>query len=172
MNKNYCLAIVLLIMFITPVITFAKDAVPGWRTPMTNELGKDMAWRDKDPNLYLVVKADFDGDGKEDIAYLLVNSKDNSIGLFVVMASVGNARPLQLEIIKDKQLIEVFGIGIVRPGTYETACGKGFWDCKKGEQEYLNLNHPAIDFFNYESANSYFYWNTIEEKFDRIWISD
>jgi hypothetical protein len=69
-------------------------------------------------------------------------------------------------------MIEAFGIELAKPGTYATACGKGYWDCKKGEPEELRLERAGIDFFKYESANSYFVWNAGKKKFDRIWMSD
>ncbi len=94
------------------------------------------------------------------------------MGLFVTVSSMKRAGPLLLETIKGKRMIETFGIELTKPGTYETACGKGYWECKKGEPEKLRLERPGIDFFKYESANSYFIWNDGKKKFDRIWISD
>jgi len=72
--------------------------------------------------------------------------------------------------MKPKSLIECFGISVAKPGTYSTASGKGYFECKDGESEQ-SLGHPGIDFFKYGSANSYFIWNAGKKEFDRIWIS-
>jgi hypothetical protein len=172
MIKIRHLTLASLLLLILLFIISAANAASDWRTPTPNDLGKESAWRDKDPNRYLLVKADFDGDGEEDVARLLINHKDGKIGLFVTMGYRKKTIPLLLETIEGKAMIEVFGIEVVKPGTYITACGKGIWKCKKGEPEELHLRNPGIDFFKYESASSYFIWNARKKRFDRIWIDD
>jgi hypothetical protein len=167
--KTKLFFVVLLTVFL-PLMLFAKDMTPGWRAPTTVELGEDSDWRDDDPSRYLTVKADFDGDGKADTARLLVHSKENKMGLFVTMSSGKGAHTL--EIIDDKTKIELLGISMVEPGIYETACGKGLWDCKKGEPEKLRLVRPGIDFFQTETKESCFWWNPKTKKFEKTWISD
>jgi hypothetical protein len=122
--------------------------------------------------LYLAAKADFDGDGKEDEARLLINDKENKMGLFVTLSSQERKTPVLLDTIADKRTIEVMGIEVAKPGAYKTACGKGYWACKKGEPSELGLTNSAIDFFRFESANSYFVWDSKTKKFIRIWTSD
>lgn len=156
-------------------ILFSKNvpyAASEWRTPTPDDLGRNFIWRDEDPDRYLLVKADLDGDKKEDIAHLLINDIDDTIGLFVTLTSSKQKTPLLLETIKDKRMIEVFGIDSVKPGKYQTACGKRYWQCEKGEPKQVHLKNPGIDFFKYESANSFFIWNQTNKRFDRIWISD
>jgi hypothetical protein len=36
----------------------------------------------------------------------------------------------------------------------------------------LTLQNPAINFFLYESASSYFWWDTTTSRFRRTWMSD
>jgi hypothetical protein len=38
----------------------------GWRVPTAKELVDDIDWRKEDPNRYLSVSGDFDGDKKQD----------------------------------------------------------------------------------------------------------
>ena len=64
------------------------------------------------------------------------------------------------------------GIALVKPGRYEAACGKGYFDCKPGEPEILRLKRPAIEFFKYESASSIFFWDSKSQKFRQVWTSD
>ena len=94
------------------------------------------------------------------------------MGLFVTLSSRKKAEPLLLEEIDDKNTIEIMGIEVAKTGTYKTACGKGYWACEKGEPAQLRLHRPAIDFFRFESANSYFIWRASKKKFERIWMSD
>lgn len=144
-----------------------------WRIPLRSELKVDESgWRKENIDLYLVAKADFDGDGQEDIAKLLINEKENKIGLLVTLTTRKNAPPLLLETIDDKKQIIGMGIRIVNPGKYKTACGKGYWVCKNNEPEILILQLPTIDLFQYESANSYFVWNGERKKFEKVWMSD
>ncbi len=164
--KEIFVAVLFLLVF--PLALFAND----WRVPDQNDLGQGSNWRKESADLYLVAKADFDGDGKEDVARLIVNDKENKIGLFVTLSSRKGAQPLLLETLDDKNTIEVMGIEVVRPGTYKTACGKGYWKCKKGEAHELKLHRAGIDFFRFESANSYFIWHAGKKKFERTWISD
>jgi hypothetical protein len=57
----------------------------GWRKPTPSEaIG---AWRKKSPTRFLVVRGDFDGDGSDDAAELLVSDSGKSFGLFVWLSS-------------------------------------------------------------------------------------
>lgn len=64
------------------------------------------------------------------------------------------------------------GIGLVKPGKFKTACNKGYWGCVPGEPEDLSLTTDAIDYFMFESANSFFFWDSRNNVFKRIWMSD
>jgi hypothetical protein len=154
-----------------PLLLSAQDT-SGWRPPAQSELGDDLGWRKDHPNQFLVVNADFDGDGKEDIASLLVNDKENKMGLFVKLSTSPERKEIKLVEFDDRSWIEAMGISVVKPGNYRTACGKGYFECKKGEPEILTLKNPAIDFFKFDSANSYFFWDAKAKSFQRIWISD
>lgn len=153
-----------------PLSLLAQD-IAEWRNPTQADLGDDFAWRKENTDLYLTAKADFGGDGKTDTARLLVNDKENKMGLSVTLASKKNASALLLE-ATDKNEIRTMGIKAANPGQYKTACGKEYWVCKKDEPEILKLKQAAIDFFTYESANSYFVWDKKAKTFKRIWMSD
>jgi hypothetical protein len=168
-NRRYKTIIFSSFALLFPLVVAAQD-ISGWRTPIQADLGAS-DWRKEDPNLYLIAKADFDGDGKKDTAQLLINDKENKMGLFVTLASERNESALLLE-TTDKNEIRNMGIKAVKPGQYKTACGKGYWKCKKEEPEILNLKQSPIDFFLSEGANSYFIWDRKAKAFKRIWISD
>ena len=65
-----------------------------------------------------------------------------------------------------------YGVGLVKPGTYPTACGKGYWECKRGEPETLSLKIDSIEYYHFESSSSIFWWDAKAHKFQQTWISD
>ena len=158
-------------MLLLPFVPSAEEA-SAWRSPTQSELAGSISWRKEDPNLHVVARADFDGDGKEDVARLLINDKENKLGLFVTLSSEKRAAPLLLEAVDNRQAIEVMGIKVAKPGTYKTACGKGYWICETGEPPVLKLKNPAIDLFSFEKANSYIVWEKKTRRFKTVHMSD
>jgi hypothetical protein len=145
----------------------------GWREPLNNEITDNIYMgRDKHPNKYLAAEADFNEDGIIDTAQLFVNDSINKMGLFVLISKQGNFERILLDQIDDKSSVGVMGLSVVEPGEYKTACGKGYWKCEEGEPEKLVLKRPAINYFKFESANSFFVWDEKKMAFKRIWISD
>jgi hypothetical protein len=148
-----------------------RELPSGWRLPTNLELNEE--WRHKDPDRYSIVSSDFNGDGLADEAMLLVSLQKKRFGLFVFV-SQANARPKVhcIYVTNDVTLLPAMGITKVPPGKYRTACGKGYWKCKKGEVPEILIAHDAIEFFKTESASSYFYWNERSDAFRKIWIND
>ena len=65
-------------------------------------------------------------------------------GITVVVGPNGSGKStLLLETIEDRKQMEWLGIARVEPGAYETACGKGLWDCTIGEPKKLRLQPPV-----------------------------
>jgi hypothetical protein len=156
-----------IIAILFPLTALAQD-MSGWRSPSQSDLGDDSEWRKESKDLYLLAKADFDGDGKEDEACLMINDKENKLGLFVFLSRHGKTSPLLLDAMSDKKWVEVMGVAVAKPGAYKTACGKGYWACEKDEPPVLKLERPAIDFFKAESANSFFVWDGMKKEFNKI----
>lgn len=149
----------------------SKSLPQGWRLPTSEEL-KD-AWRNESENRYTIVKDDFNGDGINDEAKLLVHKDGSGFGVFAFIYQKDHSFKIyQLDEMKDVKLIQAMGIKKVSPGTYKTACGKGYWDCQKDEVPEITIKNEAIDYFKTESANSFFYWDNKSNSFKRIWISD
>ncbi|HSA33092.1 MAG TPA: FG-GAP repeat protein [bacterium] len=115
------------------------------------------------------VTADFNGDGKQDIAVILIKSDGNGWALFVLLAN--QKTMLKLDEVTEKAPPHM-GIDLVKPGTIKTACAKGYWECKPDEPLELKLTLPAINYFMFESANSLFFWDKKSGAFKRVWISD
>lgn len=174
MTKNVVWWVVSIIFALAlPRLCLSEDPSlpPGWRLPTTAETDQD--WRNEDSNRYLVVRADFNGDGVTDQAKLLLRDTGPGFGLFAfVWQKDGAFKAYVLEEVKDTNYIEFMGIAPKPPGLYKTACGKGYFECGEGEPEEILLRHHAIDYFKEGSANSYFYWDEATETFKRVWISD
>lgn len=118
-------------------------------------------------------KGDFNGDGIIDEAKLLVRKDGSGFGVFAFIYQKDHSFKIyQLDEMKDVKLIQAMGIKKVSPGTYKTACGKGYWDCQKDEVPEITIKNEIIDYFKTESANSFFYLDIKTNVFKRIWISD
>jgi hypothetical protein len=151
-------------------VVVAQDLPKGWRRPTKAESSDD--WRNKSRSRFLVVSGDFDGDGQPDVAELLVNPSRKRWALFVKLQSTG-----RWQRVGDENEMEWFGgmgIHLVKPGKYETACGKGYGEdfCAHGEPKYLTLATDAIDTFKAESADSIVYWDQKRRAFRFIQMSD
>lgn len=117
--------------------------------------------------------ADFNGDGKIDDAWILINTSKNAFGLFVFLAQKdGTHKMIPLDEHRRETEKLFMGISLMEPGQYKTACGKGYWKCEEDEPEVLKLKFPGINYFAFESANSVFFWNSSKKEFTRIWMSD
>lgn len=152
-------------------IALAQESLPqGWRRPTKSEASSE--WRQKSPNRYFRVSADFDGDGKIDTAELLINPATKQFAPFVKLAAT--QRWEMIEKPYELQVLDRFGINLVKPGKYETACGKGYGDyaCAHGEPKVLRLTNPAIDLFYTESSDSTFYWDGKDKAFRKVLMSD
>jgi hypothetical protein len=158
------------VAMVSPAI-LADQSVSEWRVPTMADLGDDSEWRKEKAESYLTARADFNGDGVEDMARLLINDKENKIGLFLTLESRKDSPHILLESINDRKVIKNVGIRVAPPDRYKTACGKGYRTCKTDEPLEIQINYPAIDLFQYESSNSFFVWDG-KDNFRRIWMSD
>lgn len=116
---------------------------------------------------------DFDGNGIKDEAWLFVSIKNKRWGLFTYLKYKNDKiKIIELESDTNTANLTNYYVSTANPGTYKTACGKGYWNCEKNETPEIKLTIPSIDFGIFESGNSFFYWVKKEKKFERIWISD
>lgn len=146
-----------------------QGALPnGWREPTTQEatLEGDQL-RTRSTNDFLSARADFDGDGKEDVARLLVSPDGKKYALFVML---GSGNKIQLD-QKDVVLLKTMGVDVLPPKTYKTACGKGY-ACEEGDPKVLHLKKPGLLYFKDESAESVYFWPSSSSEPKRVWLSD
>jgi hypothetical protein len=151
-------------------LAVAQELPSGWRKANARESSGE--WRQKSSSKFLRAIGDFDGDGKPDIAELLVEMSGKRWALFVRLTSAGKWQ--MLDAPSDIESLDRFGVAVAKPGRYETACGKGYGDyaCGHGEPDVLNLTRPGIDFFYTESSDSIFYWDRSAKAFHKHLISD
>lgn len=141
---------------------------PGWRSPQDAELHSPADhWREGSPARYESASGDFDGDGKQESARLLVSSTTSDFGVYVL--SSGGWSLLHRLPIAD---LKYMGLRTLPAGRYRTACGKGYWACAEGEPAELTLTHDALLLFKNESAESAFVWSAIDRSFHQVWLSD
>jgi hypothetical protein len=162
------LAICLLLALSTSVC-LSQEMPAGWTKPPAKL--RDQEFRRKDPNLFLVVTGDFNGDGTQDKALLLVNQHTQKLGFFICLTTAKGCDWHRLEVM-DIAFFDVMGIAKVKPGQYETACGKGYWECGKDEPEKLSTKRDAVEFFKDESASSVYVYNSGKHRFISVATSD
>ena len=142
----------------------------GWERPKDADLIGNWEFRRDKPHRYARAEGDFNGDGKQDRAELLI---DRKAGTYALFAFLGGAKtPVELEHQALSGLGSV-GISTEPPGRKLTICGKGYYSadpqCKKGIP-FIDVRFSSIGYFAFESATSEFYWTG--SKFERFWTSD
>jgi len=162
------LTIALFLALLTNVC-LSQEMPSGWAKPPAKLTGQE--FRRKDPNHFLVVRGDFNGDGVQDKALLLVNQHTQKLGFFICLTTATGCDWHRLEVM-DIAFLDVMGIAKVKPGQYETACGKGYWECGKDEPEKLSTKRDAVEFFKDESGSSVYVYNPGKHKFISVATSD
>jgi hypothetical protein len=99
----------------------AQQLPVGWTKPPANLTGQQ--FREKDPNHFLVVKGEFNGDGVQDKAMLLVNQHTQKMGFFVCLTTATGCDWHRLEVM-DIAFLDVMGIARVKPGGTKPRAGK------------------------------------------------
>lgn len=172
------IAILVAIFCLMPLFVLAQSAElmppPGWRFPEeTDYSGSWQAFRTVIPEPFHV-QADFNGDGLPDDAWIMPSTIHKGSGLFVFLAQQeGDPKIIALDINPAIDKPQYMGIKVVQPGDYKTACGKGRVPCGRGEPEVLHLTQPAINYFVFEGANSFFWWDAQDaqsQSFKRTWM--
>ena len=161
------------LMLINSSSIFAQPDIPsGWQTPIKSDYSvEDQLWfKGHFPNK---ANGDFNGDRIDDVAWLLVNGPRTKWSLFVAVSNAKNGH--NVITLDEGDMVDGtlnIGISLTGPGTYQTACGKGYWDCDKKVSAKLHLTLPGIDLFQFESSNSIYYWDKRSNAFMQVWMSD
>jgi hypothetical protein len=138
----------------------------GWRKPTPAEATG--AWRKQSPARFLVVRGDFDGDGRDDVAELLVSDSGKRFDLFVWLSS---QRRWQSIHGADAPLRDL-GISLVPPKKFDTLCADDPSECAPGVPASVDLKNKGIEFFAKGKANSIFYWEPSAQAFRNAPMGD
>lgn len=113
-----------LLFFIIMTISFSKPKLPsGWYYPTEKDnVGTWKEYKKQTNNNPFHFKADFNGDQKEDEAWLLLRTNKNEYGLFVfLMKTDSTFEILQLQMDTTDEYRIRLCISKVEPGKYRTA---------------------------------------------------
>jgi len=169
---NRIVKVLLLIALMSSAAAAQKDStrMQPWRAPTAADLGtpEEQKWRENDPARFLVVTGDFDGDGKPDAARIVVRGDGKAFALVVKLSSRDSA--IKLDEFPDIKMLASIGIKRVAPGEYPTACARGY-DCAEDEPRYIRVKHDAIDYFQPDGAERYYYWNDTRHAFAQVGIN-
>ncbi len=114
----------------------------------------------------------------DDDVWILLATESRKWGLFLFEArKSASPRVVELDVNDPGKgggcgRAQGMGVEVAPPGDHETACGKGYWDCRPGEPNVLHLVHPGISYFQLEGTRSIFWWEGKSRSFKRTWISD
>ena len=163
----------LLLFTLSISVALAQEPPSGWRVP-TAEAFRGQDLRSNSPTNYLSAAGDFDGDGQSDRAELLLAENELGEGLFVQLSSAASGGWILAAEERNREPMAILrmGVSIAPPGSYLTACGKGYWECRDGEPSELQLETDGLRYFRFESGASIVYWDVRENAFRQVWISD
>ena len=149
----------------------------GYRFPTDADRTHEWAASKKAGPTPFHARADIDGDGRVDDAWILISTQGPGWGLFVYLNASSTASPTErsafaLDQNRGDVPAQSVGVRVVPKGSYKTGCGKGRWHCDQGEPKSLRLKRPAIDFFGAGGKSSYIWWDAKTMKLVRTRMSD
>lgn len=121
------------------------------------------------------VIADFDSDGIDDVAKILLPKQSNQ-GFRVVSVisnSPNEAKQFTLE-AHDEIMAQSITIAEAEASdtVWDSACEKGYWECEIGEIRKFKIRNPSIYFCYEESACKIFMWSHTKQEFTEVIMSD
>lgn len=149
----------------------------GYRLPTKADITGD--WKRFNAPNHL--EADFNGDGIKDEAYILPKEGSKlGYGVFVSInkanGGIQTGRKFQMFKLtsRDDMQPQSFAIELENPSNeiWETACGKGYWECEIGEPAEFQIKNPSIMFCYIESACTMYMWDSDKLSFKEIQFSD
>jgi hypothetical protein len=149
-------------------------APSGWRFPSAKDYQGDWKIRRKDGTRPFKALGDFNNDKVRDEAWILIPTGGTAgAGLFVFLGHPNKTfRIVQLDYLEGAKAQSLY-VELAPKGEYETACGKGYWNCAaSGEPAKLNLKFQAISYGTFESSETIYYWDVQAKTFRNAAISD
>jgi hypothetical protein len=145
----------------------------GWCQPTASDYKGDWLAFAKDVPVPFHTSGWFNEDNKKDEAWILFDSNRQKWGIFIFLQQDNG----QHQIIKLSEstfadlLPQFINISTVEPGEYDTACGKGYWECSEGEPAKVVLRTSGLVNSPYESGGaSLIYWQN--GRFEEVPLND
>jgi hypothetical protein len=157
-------------LLLLPVAAHAVSPPPGWRTPTGSD--RTGAWEGPDAPFH--IEGDFNGDGVADEAWILFRNGGKSWAVFVFLhAADGTARTVRLTEERNAPA-QQFVLETIRPSSiaFQTACGKGYFECAKGEPLTIQFHLPSISVCLRESSCSVYVWQPRPGRFQQVRMRD
>lgn len=151
-----------------PAVAIVPVAPEGWQFLIGSDLKKYA--KDGCDTTCFQLGADFNGDGKMDTAAFLKTKDAKTEGVFVFLSKEDGFRTFRLtqgEKLRNRGM----RLGIYKPGSHKTACGKGNWKCRKDEPATLELTSPALKYYQEDDASSAYVWTADKGEFKRVWMT-
>jgi hypothetical protein len=174
-----CLILLLLTLSVSGSCKEQGISLPhGWKTPDGPESKKE--WRNEGLNKFLWFKSDFNGDGIDDQANILVNEDTRKMGVFAFLSQKdGTYKTFMLQ-VEDVGLLKETGIALVTAGKYQTLYGDSTLGCLEGKPCDIVLPSNSIELFtvvlpekgfkfDYRTSK-YFYWDNATNEFRSVWM--
>lgn len=167
-----------LIFLAAGALSAHRDLPTNWCLPTASELIDPM--RQDSRNRYTQATADFNADGRDDVALLLKARKSSDETLWVHLSQGdGGYRWIKLDHIRlgaDHPKVDLaMAIKVKAPGVVAYACFDDAEDCNFGpdsQRPKLKLSAPSLVYFKPESAASLYFWSNSKQRFLRVWLSD
>lgn len=133
----------------------AQQNGEAWTPPTSDELGAaNRELRAKSPDRYVSTRGDFNGDGQQDRAAIVVRRARGEAAVVVYLSGSGQ-EPVVIRTFPFTSIGQV-GIITIAPGSYQPACARGGGaDCDPATR--VNIPRDGISLFTFESSATY-YW--------------
>ena len=161
---------ILVALLLWSVPGLAVTLPPGWRLPNAGD--RTGEWEESGTPFH--IRGDFNGDGITDEAWILFRKGSATWAMFAFLREAnGAARSIKL-VEEPSAPAQRFVLETIRPSktVFRTACGKGYFDCAKGEPLTVQFHLPSISFCLRESSCSVFVWQPKAARFQQVRMSD
>lgn len=166
---KYLKLLTLIFSLLSSSFLYAFD-LSNWRTPELEDHIDDWA----EYNAPHTVIADFDSDGIDDMAVILLPKvKKEGFNAVALVSNNGNNKLITLQRMDDVKA-QNMALELAEPSheVYDSACSKGYWECEEGEIRKFKIQRPSIYLCYIESSCSIFMWSKLKEGFVEIPLSD
>jgi len=150
---------------------FAQKPPAGWRFPTEADMkGNWLEYRELFPKPYHT-RADFNGDGILDDAWILISRDGTGSGAFVFLSRKQGGFSTITIFSDDRSPAQGYAVAAVPPGKHSTFCGR-VGECEKGEPKSVTLLYAGFELHTLGTAAGLYYWNRKTRSFSSVTTAD